>query len=112
MPDPSAVAAGSGDVSQGNLARARIIAQIRKLVAQEQQLQLEMAIKRDEYVKRAEIEESGALKWRAVRQSFMQVPRALRQILADTSDPAQCEQIVLEALRAICVEGMEGLEKP
>ena len=90
------------------MAKAEKIARIKLLVAKEENLRLEMGIKRGEYVKRGDAESERVAKFLAIKEGLMRVPPALRQLLADTSEPADVERILTEALRALCVEGFGG----
>jgi hypothetical protein len=91
----------------GNLGRMRMIAQIKKLVAQEQLLQLEIAIKRSEYVRREEAEDKQAMKIRALRVGMEQIPKALRQPFAEIgADPEKTQTLLEDALRTLCMEGI------
>ncbi len=99
---------GGGDGESGDvvkLGRARVMAQIKKLVAQEEAIKLDTAIKLGQYVRKSESEEKQADNYRAVRAALMQLPKALRQVLFDAGDPAAVEEILAGALRAICVDG-------
>lgn len=92
-------------IGGGGLAQAKTVAQIKVLVEREANLKVNRLIKEREYVQRQEAEEASAKKWLAVRKALGQVPRALRQLLADTTDPVDVERILTEALRAVCNHG-------
>jgi hypothetical protein len=95
-------AAGGGPT---DMQKAKLAMQIKLAMAKEEQIRLEMAIKRAEYIKRSEAEEKQAVKFRAVRNALMQLPAALRAVLADAVDAGSCERILEDALRRVCTEG-------
>lgn len=89
----------------GGLSKAKMAMQVKVLVERELNLRVDRLIKEKEYVKRADADESMADKLRALRLAAMQVPRALRQVVADEVDAGKCEEILTNALRVIFVEG-------
>lgn len=88
-----------------NLGQAKQIAQIKVLVEREANLRVDRLIKERDYVRRAEAEESTAAKLRSIKHAVLELPRSLRQLLADATDPAKCEELLAGALRAIFVTG-------
>lgn len=95
-------------VRSDDLARAKSVAQIKVAIEKTSNLIVDRKIKEREYVARDVAEESGAAKWRAVKAALMQIPKALRQLLADTTDPGKVEDILNTVLRRVCDEGFEG----
>ena len=95
--------AAKGTSTMG-IGHAKSVAQVKVLMERENYLRVARLIKEKEYVPRAEAEEQEAMKWRAVKSALQQIPKALRQALADAADPALCESIVEGALRAVCME--------
>lgn len=94
------------DEGKKKLGQALRVWQLKKLVAQTEQINQDVAIKRGEYKKRVDAEQEQALKVRAIKETLMGVPRALRQVLADTTDPAVVDAILTETFRKICAEGL------
>lgn len=73
-----------------------------------QKLRTEREILQQKRVLREEMETERAAQYQVVKRGLMGIPRSLRQILADTSDPAEVERILTEALRSLCNEGFSG----
>lgn len=92
----------------GDLGRATSIAKLKLLIEREANLKVIRLIKQQEFVKREEGEAVRARCHETIKRALMQVPRALRQILADTAQPAQVEEILTSALRVVCNEGFDG----
>lgn len=99
-------AAMEGGIEKGKLDFATKVARLNLLVAKKQVLDQQMAIAGGKYVKREEAEEERVKKMLAIKEGLMRVPPALRQLLADTTDPAEVERILEASLRAVCVEGL------
>jgi hypothetical protein len=95
-------------IAREGLNRAGFIAKLSVSIERAANLKVDRMIKEREYISRVDAEENDAKKNLAIRQSLQQVPRALRQILADTSDPAEVERILTNALKTLCNLGFEG----
>lgn len=98
----AATADGSQSLSKMNAAKLAL------LIERRSTLRLNRRIKKLEYVNRAEHEEARARCHETIKRALMQVPRALRQILADATQPAQVEEVLTSALRTVCNEGFDG----
>lgn len=92
----------------GRVGKAMAAAKYSLIKERTAMIKLMREIKEKEYVLRQAHEEEKAKQWAAVKKALMQLPRALRQILADTVDPGKCEDILVNALRVVCNEGFEG----
>jgi hypothetical protein len=95
-------------IAREGLNRAGFIAKLSVSIERAANLKVDRMIKEREYISRVDAEENDAKKNLAIRQSLQQVPRALRQILADTTDPAEVERILTTALKTLCNIGFEG----
>jgi hypothetical protein len=91
-----------------NLVQATAVAKLGVLVERKATLKVNREIKLAQFVAREEAEAAAAVKWRAVKAALQQIPKALRQLLADTTDPGRIEDILAGALRRLCDEAFEG----
>jgi hypothetical protein len=107
--DRSRADAGDEDEAPAkDLVKATAVAKLGVLVERKATLKVNREIKLAQFVAREEAEAAAAVKWRAVKAALQQIPKALRQLLADTSDPGRIEDILATALRRICDDAFEG----
>ncbi len=103
---------GAGDAAAAvgvpSIGRAEKVARIKLLVAREEETRVDIAIKKSEYVLRDEVERNEALKWRVVKETFMQLPLVLRVQLAEASEPSKTQEILEFAFRAIFTSFAQG----
>lgn len=96
-----------GGAGEGSLARLKTITTIQLGQSRKKYLDLQREIKQQAYLLRAEAEAQQAEKFRVVRTALMNLPKELRQLLADTTDPGRVEEILEKSLQALCAEGFE-----
>jgi hypothetical protein len=85
----------------GDLARARIQVAMQLQIARRKMVEAQRAVLEQKYVIREELEKNEARKWEAVKKGLQQIGKALRQRMADESDPAKCQAIIDEAHREL-----------
>lgn len=95
-------------VRGGKLQTATSVARISLAISKKAALELDRLIKEGKYVSREKAESDTAAKFRAVKTALQQIPQRLAQLLADTTDPGKCRDILNTALRSVCDEGFEG----
>jgi hypothetical protein len=98
---------GGGERPEGDVHKATNLAKLGLLVSRRKIIDLMREIKNQEYVRREEEEVRRAKQNEAIKHALMQIPRALRQRLADTTDPAEVEEILTVSFRNLCNEGFQ-----
>jgi hypothetical protein len=106
--DRSGKASGRDDDEAFNLSRAEKQVNIQLKLQRKRKVEAECSVLEKKYVKRDEHELAHAKKFEAIKKSLQQVAKALRQRLADETDPGRVEEILSTALRAVMNSGFGG----
>lgn len=95
-------------IDKKGLAKVTEFAKLKRLIEQAENERLDRQIKEKTYVKAEAIEQGDAKKREAIKRGLERLAQALRQVLADTTDPGRVEEILTGAFRKLCNEGFGG----
>jgi hypothetical protein len=103
----------SGDPETVRLRRQRLKQQIKKLAAEADRVELEIAQTRGELLPAAKVQANSLAQIQAVREAMAQAGRTLALRLVGVTDPAQVERIVEAELRRVAnrFAGVEATDR-